>query len=208
MPAGYRWQMGREFDRDDEMFMEMVINMIAAIVLVYMLMAALFESVLFPTTVLIAIGYSAVGVFWFLWATGTTFTSMALTGMLLLAGIVVNNGIVLLNRIIQLRREGMARLEAIVSSGRHRLRPILMTVCTTVAGLLPLALADVRVGGLGPSYMPMARTIIGGLTFSTLITLLLLPLCYVLMDDAKTATLRFIKGVRGRANKPLFGRGD
>jgi len=204
MPAGYRWQIGREFDRDDEMFQEMVINMIAAIVLVYMLMAALFESVLFPTTVLIAIGYSAVGVFWFLWGTGTTFTAMALTGMMLLAGIVVNNGIVLLNRIIQLRRQGVERMEAIISSGRHRLRPILMTVCTTVAGLLPLAIGDVRVGGLGPSYLPMARAIIGGLTFSTLITLLLLPLCYVLMDDAKAAVYRFFKNAQARSRQPVI----
>jgi len=171
----------------------MVINTIFAILLIYMLIAALFESVLFPIAVVTSIFFSAVGVFWFLYVTGTTFTSMALTGMLLLAGIVVNNGIVLLNRIMQLRRSGMDRLEAILESGRHRLRPILMTTCTTVAGLLPLALGDVRVGGMGPSYLPMARTIMGGLVFSTLITLVLLPVIYVLLDDMKLNTKRAVR---------------
>jgi len=198
LPAGYRWEMGKEFDRDDEMLQEMVINTIFAILLIYMLIAALFESVLFPLAVVASIFFSVVGVFWFLYMTDTTFTSMALTGMLLLAGIVVNNGIVLLNRIMQLRRTGMDRLEAILESGRHRLRPILMTTCTTVAGLLPLALGDVRVGGMGPSYLPMARTIMGGLIFSTLITLLLLPVIYVLLDDMKMSTRRAVKLFAGR----------
>lgn len=191
MPPGYRWQFGRDFQLDNEMFYEMAINVALAVALVYMLMAALFESVLFPTTVIIAIGYSVVGVFWFLWATGTELTAMALTGMLLLSGIVVNNGIVLLNRIQQLRREGVDRLEAIVESGRHRLRPILMTVCTTIAGMIPLALGDARVGGMGPTYYPMARALIGGLAFSTVITLLVLPLVYVLFDDMKTGLAAF-----------------
>lgn len=193
LPAGYRWEMGKEFERDDEMLQEMIINTIFAILLIYMLIAALFESVLFPIAVVTSIFFSAVGVFWFLYLTGTTFTSMALTGMLLLAGIVVNNGIVLLNRIMQLRRSGMDRLEAILESGRHRLRPILMTTCTTVAGLLPLALGDARVGGMGPSYLPMARTIMGGLIFSTLITLVLLPVIYVLLDDMKLHCKRAVK---------------
>ena len=190
LPPGYRSEMGPGFTVDLEMAQEMLINILFAILLIYMLIAALFESLLFPLAVLVSIVFSAVGVFWFLFLTGTTFTAMASTGMLLLTGIVVNNGIVLLSRIIQLRNEGLSRADAILSSGRHRLRPILMTVCTTVAGLLPLAVGDVRVGGLGPSYFPMARTIIGGLVFATLITLVLLPVIYVLLDDLKMATNR------------------
>ncbi|MEX1237174.1 MAG: efflux RND transporter permease subunit, partial [Pseudomonadales bacterium] len=199
LPPGYRWELGREFERDDEMFREMVFNVIFAMVLVYMVMAALFESVLFPSAVIIAIGYSVVGAILSLWITDTTMTSMALTGMLLLAGIVVNNAIVLLNRIIQLRGEGMARIDAVVASGRHRLRPILMTVCTTFVAMLPLAIGDVRVGGTGPSYFPMARTLIGGLAFSTLITLVILPLVYVLLDDMKNATTGFWRETTRRA---------
>ncbi|XOV89282.1 MAG: efflux RND transporter permease subunit [Pseudomonadota bacterium] len=201
LPPGYRWELGQEFKRDDEMFREMAFNVLLAIVLVYMVMAALFESVLFPSTVLIAIGYSVVGAFLSLWVTGTTLTAMALTGMLLLAGIVVNNGIVLLNRIIQLRADGVSRTEAIIASGRQRLRPILMTVCTTFVAMLPLAIGDTRVGGTGPSYFPMARALIGGLLFSTLITLVILPLVYVLMDDLKNALTAFwrqtLKQARG-----------
>ena len=196
LPPGYRSEQGPGFSIDIEMAQEMLINILFAILLIYMLMAALFESVLFPIAILVSIGFSVVGVFWFLLLTGTTFTAMASTGMLLLAGIVVNNGIVLLSRIIQLRDAGMPRLEAILESGRHRLRPILMTVCTTVAGLLPLALGDVRVGGLGPSYFPMARTIIGGLVFSTLITLVLLPLMYVLLDDLKQFSHRVLAAIK------------
>jgi len=190
LPPGYRWELGREFGRDRDMFVDMLFNIGLAILLVYMVMAALFESVLFPSTVLIAIGYALVGAFLSLWATGTTLTSMALTGMLLLAGIVVNNAIVLLNRIQQLRGGGVDRVAAIVASGRHRLRPILMTVCTTFVAMLPLAIGDVRVGGTGPAYAPMARALIGGLAFSTLVTLVILPLIYVLADDLKNASTR------------------
>ena len=193
LSPGYGWQLGEEFKRDSKDTRDMIINFIVAVVLIYMLMAALFESVLFPTCVIFAIGFSAVGAFWTLWLTGTTMTALALTGMLLLAGIVVNNGIVLLNRIIQLRSDGMNRIEAIVASGRQRLRPILMTVCTTTAGMLPLAIGEVRIGSVGPAYFPMARTLIGGLAFSTIITLLILPLLYVMMDDMKNAMHRFWK---------------
>lgn len=190
-PPGYRWQLGEDFRFDSDMFKDMGVNVALAVVLIYMLMAALFESVLFPTAVVFAIGFSAVGACWTLLLTGTTMTSMALTGMLLLAGIVVNNAIVLLNRIIQLRNGGMDRMEAIVASGRHRLRPILMTVCTTAAGMLPLAIGESRVGGSGPAYFPMARTLIGGLAFSTVITLIILPLIYILFDDMKNTCIGF-----------------
>lgn len=199
---GYRWQLGEDFQFDADMFAEMAVNLALAVVLIYMLMAALFESVLFPTAVILAIGFSAVGACWTLLLTGTTMTAMALTGMLLLAGIVVNNGIVLLNRIIQLRNGGMDRMEAIVASGRHRLRPILMTVCTTTAGMLPLAIGEVRIGGSGPAYFPMARTLIGGLAFSTVITLIILPLIYVLFDDMKSACIGFWRESLKRASSP------
>ncbi|MCY3841029.1 MAG: efflux RND transporter permease subunit, partial [Gammaproteobacteria bacterium] len=193
MPTGYRWEMGRDFDYEAEQFRDMLIMIGAAILLVYMLMGALFESALFPSAVLFSIAYSAVGVMLFLWATDTPLTQMAMVGMVLLAGIVVNNGIVLLNRVFQLMREGRTREEAIVQAGRDRLRPILMTAATTVAGLLPLAVGDVRIGGSGESYMPMARSIIGGLTFATAITLLLTPLLFVHFDNLKRGARTFLR---------------
>ena len=191
MPTGYRWQMGRDFDFEAEQFRDMLIMIGAAILLVYMLMAALFESALFPSAVLFSIAYSAVGVMLFLWATDTPLTMMAMVGMVLLAGIVVNNGIVLLNRVFQLMRDGSPREAAIVQAGRDRLRPILMTAATTVAGLVPLAVGDVRIGGSGESYMPMARSIIGGLTFATFVTLLLTPLLFVHFDNLKRGAHAF-----------------
>ena len=191
LPPGYRWEMGRDFEDEDAQFREMLIVIGVAILLVYMLMAALFESILFPSVMLFAIVYSAVGVMLFLWVTDTPLTMMAMIGMVLLAGIVVNNGIVLLNRIFQLQREGAPRQAAIVQAGRDRLRPIVMTACTTVAGLVPLAVGDVRVGGSGESYMPLARAIIGGLSFASVVTLLLTPLLYVHFDNAKAATQAF-----------------
>ena len=191
LPPGYRWEMGRDFDFESDQFRDMLIMIGAAILLVYMLMAALFESALFPSAVLFSIAYSAVGVMLFLWVTGTPLTMMAMVGMVLLAGIVVNNGIVLLNRIFQLIREGMPRETAIVQAGRDRLRPIIMTAATTVAGLLPLAVGDVRIGGSGESYMPMARSIIGGLTFATAVTLLLTPLLFVHFDNLKRGARTF-----------------
>jgi HAE1 family hydrophobic/amphiphilic exporter-1 len=188
LPAGYRWSIGKGFEQDMETFQEMVVNTLFAILLIYMLLAALFESLLHPVSIVMAIAFSVVGVFWTLWAWQTPLTSMTLTGMLLLAGIVVNNGIVLLSRIIQLRREGLDRSQAISLSVQHRLRPILMTTCTTIAGMLPLALGEARVGGLGPSYAPMARAIIGGLTVATVTTLVVLPVIYILLDDLKDKT--------------------
>ena len=191
LPPGYRWEMGRDFDFESEQFRDMLILIAAAIVLVYMLMAALFESALFPSAVLFSIAYSAVGVMLFLWATDTPLTQMAMTGMVLLAGIVVNNGIVLLNRTFQLMRDGVPREAAIVQAGRDRLRPIIMTAATTVAGLIPLAVGDVRIGGSGESYMPMARAVIGGLTFASAVTLLLTPLLFVHFDNLKRAVVGF-----------------
>lgn len=191
LPPGYRWELGRDFDDEEAEFAEMLVIIGVAILLVYMLMAALFESILFPSVMLFAIVYSAVGVSLFLWATGTPLTMMAMIGMVLLAGIVVNNGIVLLNRIFQLQRQGADRQAAIVQAGRDRLRPIVMTACTTVAGLTPLAIGDVRIGGSGESYMPLARAIIGGLSFASVVTLLLAPLLYVHFDNAKAATVAF-----------------
>ena len=191
LPPGYRWRMGRDFDTESEQFLEMLLMIGIAVLLVYMLMAALFESVLFPSVMLFAIVYSAVGVMLFLWATGTPLTMMAMIGMVLLAGIVVNNGIVLLNRVFQLQRQGADREAAIVQAGRDRLRPIVMTASTTVVGLIPLAVGDVRIGGSGESYMPLARAIIGGLSLSSAVTLLLTPLLYVHFDNLKRGAVGF-----------------
>jgi len=148
-------------------------------------MAALFESVLYPSSIITSILFAVIGVFWFFMITNTTFTFMAMIGILILMGVVVNNGIVLIDHINQLRISGMSRDKAILQGGKDRLRPILMTAGTTVLGLIPLCIGNTQIGGNGPPYFPMARAIVGGLTFSTLITMIVLPTVYILLDDLK-----------------------
>ena len=148
-------------------------------------MASLFESLMYPTAVLACILYGIVGIFWFFFFTGTTFDLMAMIGILILMGIVVNNGIVLIDHIIHLREEGMSRAEAVVQGGKDRMRPILMTAGTTVLGLIPLCIGTTQIGGDGPPYFPMARAIVGGLIFSTVVTLIVLPSIYIILDDFK-----------------------
>jgi HAE1 family hydrophobic/amphiphilic exporter-1 len=119
--------------------------------------------------------------------TGTTITMMAMIGFMILIGVVVNIGIVLIAHVIDLRNAGLPRREAILQAGRDRLRPILMTTLTTLLGMLPLAIGDAQVGGgggdSGPAYYPMARAIMGGLAFSAVVSLLLVPCFYVWFDD-------------------------
>lgn len=183
LPQGYHWGFSRGFEEEAETMMIMLVNMALAIALIYLVMAALFESIVFPLSIITSIAFSFIGVIWFFALTGTTFTFMALIGMLVLMGVVVNNGIVLVDRINQLRWAGASRAEAILQAGQDRLRPILMTVATTILGLVPLALGEAQVGGNGPPYDPMARAVIGGLAFSTVVSLIVLPTIYALLDD-------------------------
>jgi HAE1 family hydrophobic/amphiphilic exporter-1 len=184
-PAGYAWSYGRSFSDDAEAMNTMLFNIAIAFFLIYLVMASLFESLMFPTGVLACILYGIVGIFWFFFLTGTTFDLMAMIGILILMGIVVNNGIVLIDHIINLRAEGMSRAEAVVQGGKDRMRPILMTAATTVLGLIPLCIGTTQIGGDGPPYFPMARAIVGGLIFSTVVTLIVLPSIYIILDDFK-----------------------
>lgn len=180
LPPGYRWSFQGSFQQQDESQQVMMVNMLLAVAMIYLVMAALFESLLLPTAVIGSLLFSLVGVFWTFMFTGTTMGIMGMIGMLVLMGIVVNNGIVLVDRINQDRQEQPEATlrELIISASESRLRPILMTVSTTVLGLLPLAMGGTQIGGDGPSYAPMAIAIIGGLLFSTLTSLVLVPLTY------------------------------
>jgi len=197
-PPGYGWSQGRSFEEDQEAMDEMLVNMFLAMFLIYLVMASLFESVLFPSSIITSIFFGVVGVFWFFFVTGTTFSFMAMIGILILMGIVVNNGIVLIDHIHQLREGGMKRFDAIMKGCRDRMRPILMTAGTTVLGLLPLCFGTTQIGGDGPPYFPMARAIVGGLTFSTLITLIILPAIYLILDDIKLWGSRVWQNGRSR----------
>ncbi len=186
-PAGYTWSWSRAMDEDDAALKTMIQNVLLAVVLIFLVMASLFESTLYPLSIITSIVYAIVGAIWFLALTGTTITMMAMIGFMILIGVVVNIGIVLIAHVIDLRNAGMPRREAILQAGRDRLRPILMTTLTTLLGMLPLAIGDAQVGGgggdSGPAYYPMARAIMGGLGFSAVVSLLLVPCFYVWFDD-------------------------
>ncbi|GAC28666.1 efflux RND transporter permease subunit [Brumicola pallidula] len=192
LPAGYSWSLEGSFQRQDEDEAIMLTNMVLAIIMIYIVMAALFESLLLPTAVLTSLIFSFTGVFWAFLITGNAMTVMGMIGMLILMGIVVNNGIVLVDRINYLANRGMSVPDAIIEGCLTRVRPILMTVLTTVLGLLPLAVGDVNIGGDGPPYAPMAIAIIGGLLFSTITSLFLVPLAYLLLLKLRRATVEMI----------------
>lgn len=193
LPDGYKWSFGGNFDRDDRAGKQMAFNTLIALLLVYIIMAALFESLLMPAAIVTSIFFSALGVFWLFWLTGTTFTIMASIGILVLMGVVVNNGIVMFEHINNLRREGRSRTDALVEGSRERLRPILMTMGTTILGMLPLCIGGTQIGGDGPAYYPMARAIAGGLAFSTVVSLVFLPTIYALLDDMRMGTGRIVR---------------
>lgn len=183
-PAGYGYNLGQRFEDEQAAVQEMLFLFALSIVLIYMLMAALFESLLQPLAVMISIPMAVVGVYWTFLIWPTTFSVMAFIGIMILVGVVVNNGIVLVEHVSTLRKQGYDRNTALAIGGKERLRPILITTGTTVLGLSPLCISDVGVGGGGEPYYPMARAIAGGLIFSTAVTLLVLPTVYATLEDA------------------------
>jgi HAE1 family hydrophobic/amphiphilic exporter-1 len=180
-PVGYSWSFGSGFEESDETQQEMLLNLVLALALVYLVMAALFESLLHPFAIMLALPFAFVGIAWICLLTSSPFNLMAQIGLLILIGIVVNNGIVLVYHIHQLRERGVERRTAIEEACRDRLRPILMTTLCTILGLLPLAVGSNAVGDV--LYFPLARTVIGGLAASTVLTLVLVPCLYTLLED-------------------------
>ncbi|KKM09670.1 multidrug ABC transporter [Clostridiales bacterium PH28_bin88] len=180
LPPGYTIEYGGESKEMQEAFGDLTLALVLAIALVYMIMAAQFESLVHPFVIMFSMPAAVIGVILALAVTGRTFGVTAFIGVILLAGIVVNNAIVLVDYVNILRKRGMERNAAIEKAGPTRLRPILMTALTTILGLLPLALG---IGEGSESQAPMATAVIGGLLFSTMLTLVLVPVVYTLFDD-------------------------
>lgn len=202
-PPGYSYTFDSiQFFDESAMVKQMMFNLAIALVMIYVVMAAVFESLLFPSAIMSGVLFSVFGVFWLFWITGTEFNIMAFIGILVLMGVVVNNGIVMIEHINNLRRRGLSRTDALVEGSRERLRPILMTMGTAILAMIPIALST---GGSGDeiSYYPMARAIAGGLAFSTVVSLLFLPTIYAMLDDLRSATSRSIARARGRTAAPL-----
>lgn len=181
LPPGVSWSFGERISRQDTDLRNMAVNYLLALLLIYIVMAAQFESLSHPFAILISIPYALWGAAWLLLVTGSPFNLMAQIGLLILMGIVVKNGIVLIDHVNALRRGGMERSEALLVGGRERLRPILMTAGATMLALVPMSLGRAGLDGL--YYYPLARTVIGGLAASTVLTLVILPFFYTLLDD-------------------------
>ncbi|MGH8077449.1 MAG: efflux RND transporter permease subunit, partial [Lysobacter sp.] len=204
-PAGYSYTFDSiQFFDESAMVTQMIFNLIIALVMIYIVMAAVFESLLFPSAIMSCVLFSIFGVFWLFWLTGTEFNIMAFIGILVLMGVVVNNGIVMIEHINNLRHRGLSRTEALVDGSRERLRPILMTMGTAILAMLPIALST---GGSSDeiSYYPMARAIAGGLAFSTVVSLLFLPTIYAILDDMRNNTSRVMQRARGPRNGGVPG---
>ena len=206
IPLDYEVRFGGEYEEQQESFQQMTFAAILALVLVYMVMAAQFESLRDPFIILFSIPLAGIGVVTMLIFTETTFNMQGFLGLIVLLGIVVNNAIVLVDYTNLLRREhGYSLREAVVTAGTRRLRPILMTTITTVLGLTPMALG---LGEGGELQAPMARVVIGGLTTSTLITLVFIPVVYFTLEGwSEKAEAR--KGAKATADlHPAESAGD
>ncbi|BDH04162.1 efflux RND transporter permease subunit [Streptomyces seoulensis] len=183
LPAGATAEIGGVSSDQDDAFKNLGLAMLAAIAIVFMLLVATFRSLVQPLILLVSIPFAATGAIGLLIVTGTPMGVPAMIGMLMLIGIVVTNAIVLIDLVNQYRSQGYGVVEAVVEGGRHRLRPILMTALATIFALLPMALGVTGEGGF--IAQPLAVVVIGGLISSTLLTLLLVPTLYAMVELRK-----------------------
>ncbi|MFF3175195.1 efflux RND transporter permease subunit [Streptomyces sp. NPDC057900] len=183
LPDGATATIGGVSEDQNDAFVKLALAMLAAVAIVFMLLVATFRSLIQPLILLVSIPFAATGAIGLLLITGTPMGVAAMIGMLMLIGIVVTNAIVLIDLINQYRRQGMGVVEAVIEGGRHRLRPILMTALATIFALLPMALGVTGEGGF--ISQPLAVVVIGGLVTSTLLTLLLVPTLYAMVELRK-----------------------
>ncbi|MFJ3995664.1 efflux RND transporter permease subunit [Streptomyces parvus] len=183
LPEGATATIGGVSEEQDEAFAELGLAMLAAIAIVFMLLVATFRSLVQPLILLVSVPFAATGALALLLITGTPLGIPAMIGLLMLIGIVVTNAIVLIDLINQYRAQGLGIMEAVIEGGRHRFRPIIMTALATIFALLPMALGVTGEGGF--ISQPLGVVVIGGLISSTLLTLLLVPTLYAMVELRK-----------------------
>ncbi len=187
LPAGFTVRLGGQTEQQRESFASLSFTSLLAVLLVYMVLASQFRSLKDPFTIMFSVPMGLIGVFWALYLTNTTLSTTSFMGIIMMVGIVVSNGVLLVEYINERRRHGEPLRVAVPRAGRIRLRPILMTVLTTVVGLLPMALAF----GVGTeANQPLAIAVIGGLLVSTFFTLILIPTLYVMLEERFPRTIR------------------
>jgi len=196
LPRGFSWDRSDSaLERTQEEFSELGRAFALSVVLVFLLMAILFESVMLPFAVLFTVPFAALGALWTLYLLGNPMDSFGWIGLIILAGVVVNNGIVLIDRIHELRA-AMDRSRAVLEGSAHRVRPVLMTALTTVVGLAPMMVTEAPADSM-IDYRALATIVGGGLTLSTIFTLWVVPLAYTLLDD--------LRGYAGRCSRRFLG---
>lgn len=182
-PEGYGPEKGSRLTgiaaNNSDLFMAFLL----ATVFIFLLMGFLFESFVLPLAILFSVPFAFTGAIWTLYLTGTPFDVMAGIGLVILVGVVVNNGIVLIDLVAELRRGGLTRTEALVAAGRERFRPVVMTALTTIVGLIPMAFGSTAIVGI--PYAPLGRSLMGGMLFSTVLTLVVVPVAYSVIDDLR-----------------------
>jgi multidrug efflux pump subunit AcrB len=184
LPGGYRWELGGHYLRQQEAFQSLLIVMIVAVILVFIMLAFQFRSVVLPLLIFLTQPLSLVSGLFALWLTGTPLNVSSYMGAILLIGLDMKNGILLVEYIQQLRREGLELEPALLQAGRTRFRPILMTSLAAILGLFPLAL------GIGPGaqmQQPLAIMVIGGLTANMLFTRMVIPVGYLVLEGKSSS---------------------
>jgi HAE1 family hydrophobic/amphiphilic exporter-1 len=193
VPAGYKISQGGDTKSQNDDFLQIFQALGLSILLMYLVMALLFESMLFPFIVMLSLPLALVGAFGLLALTGNTLNIMSMIGMILLTGLVGKNAILMVDYTNHLRRQGLDRLSALLQAGPTRLRPILMTSMALILAMLPLA---AKLGNGGEWRAPLATTVIGGLLTSTLLTLLVIPSVYTIVDDVQQLLVSLPRRVR------------
>ena len=194
-------EVGGTLEDQGEAFGDMIVLFILIVVLVYVVMATQFESFVYPFIIMITVLLAVPGVFFALYFTGTSLSLMALLGAIMLVGIVVKSGIVMVDYTNLLRERGYSINQAVVAAGKSRLRPVLMTALTTILGMFPMALS---LGEGSELWQPMGIAVIGGLTFSTILTLLVVPVMYSIFGGVGAGRQR--RRVRRRNPREALGR--
>ena len=184
LPVNYSVTVTGEEEKRQESMNSLLFALALSVILVYMVLASQFESLLHPFTILLTIPLAVVGAILLFFLTGTTINMMGVIGIVMLVGIAVNNSIILVDRINQLKADGTGLTDAIVQAGQQRIRPIIMTTLTTILALLPMTFSF----GEGASLRsPMAIAVIGGLVTSTLMSLMVIPCVYYVLERLKNS---------------------
>ncbi len=193
LPPMYEFLFGDEFDELEKNLANFTVTMLMAVILIYLVMCALFESLVLPFSIMTTVPLAGIGAIWVLYFTSTPFDSISLIGCILMAGVIVNNGIVIVDHMRHTCAAMGDRNEGIIQAGRDRFKPVMMTAITTILGLVPVALAET---GGSATFAGLGRALIGGLVAGTILTLFVVPIFYGLLEDFNSWFRSFLANIK------------